>query len=235
MRIAVVIPARDEADGICAAVQSARAAGVEVLVVDGGSVDATAARARAAGARVLRAPPGRARQMQAGAKAAGAGADAILFLHADTRLPAGYADALRQALANPRIAGGAFALRFAERRLALRWVEWGLRLRLWLLRLPYGDQAVFVRRSALMQLGGVPQAPIMEDLDLVRGIQRLGGFALLRSAVTTSARRYLERGVARTVWRNTLALAGWSLGLPRARLAAWYRGRRQGNPNRCRG
>lgn len=232
MRIAVVIPARDEADGICAAVQSARAAGVEVLVVDGGSVDATAARARAAGARVLRAPPGRARQMQAGANAANA--DAILFLHADTRLPADYAAALRQALANPRVAGGAFALRFAERRPALRWVEWGLRLRLWFLRLPYGDQAVFVRRSALMQLGGVPQAPIMEDLDLVRGIQRLGGFAMLRSAVTTSARRYLQRGVARTVWRNALALAGWSLGLPRARLAAWYRGRPV-NPGRRSG
>lgn len=231
MRIAVVIPARDEADGICAAVQSARAAGVEVLVVDGGSVDATAARARAAGARVLRAPPGRARQMQAGAEAA-ASADAILFLHADTRLPAGYADSLRQALANPRIAGGAFALRFAERRPALRWVEWGLRLRLWALRLPYGDQAVFVRRSALAQIGGVPQAPIMEDLDLVRGIQRLGGFALLRTAVTTSARRYLQRGVARTVWRNALALAGWSLGLPRARLADWYRGRRHSHSGR---
>jgi rSAM/selenodomain-associated transferase 2 len=165
--------------------------------------------------------PGRARQLAAGARAADA--DALLFLHADTLLPAGWAEAVGGALADPRVAGGAFAFRFAERSLALALVEWGVRLRLALARLPYGDQAIFVRRSVLDAIGGVPQAPLMEDLDLVRAIQRAGRLALLREPAVTSARRYLERGVFRTAVRNFVALLGWALGVDRARIAAWYR------------
>jgi rSAM/selenodomain-associated transferase 2 len=221
VRIAVVIPALHEEDRIAHAIQSARAPGVEIIVADGGSRDATCARALAAGARVVTAEPGRARQLAAGARAADA--DAIVFLHADTRLPAGWADAVTAALADPRNAGGAFGFRFAEPGLRLRLVEWGVRVRLALARLPYGDQALFVRRSALDAIGGVPQAPILEDLDLVRALRRRGRLALLPLPATTSARRYLERGVARTVAKNALALLGFVLGLPRARLAAWYR------------
>jgi rSAM/selenodomain-associated transferase 2 len=221
VRIAVVIPVLDEEDRIAHAIESARAPGVEIIVADGGSRDGTCARALAAGARVVASEPGRARQLAAGARAADA--DALLFLHADTRLPAGWADAVGNALADPRVAGGAFAFRFAEPGLRLRLVEWGVRLRLALARLPYGDQALFARRSALDAIGGVPQAPIMEDLDLVLRLRRRGRLALLPLPATTSARRYLERGVARTVARNTLALLGFALGLPRARIAAWYR------------
>jgi rSAM/selenodomain-associated transferase 2 len=222
VRIAVVIPARDEEAHIEAAIRSAREAGVEVIVVDGESRDATAARARALGARVIASAPGRARQLAAGAEAA-ADADALLFLHADTQLPAGWGGPVRAALADPRVAGGAFALRFAERGARLRLVELGVRARLALARLPYGDQALFVRAPVLRALGGVPQAPIMEDLDLARGIRAHGRLALLRESVTTSGRRYLARGVLRTMARNALALAAWSLGVDRARVAAWYR------------
>jgi rSAM/selenodomain-associated transferase 2 len=222
VRIAVVIPTRDEADRIAHAVESARAPGVEILVADAGSQDATRERALAAGARVIACEPGRARQLAAGARAAAA-ADALLFLHADTRLPPGWADAVRRALGDPRVAGGAFAFRFAERSPALALVEWGVRLRLALARLPYGDQGIFVRRAVLDAIGGVPQAPLMEDLDLVRAMKRHGRLALLRDPAVTSARRYLERGVFRTVAKNALALLGWALGAPRERLAAWYR------------
>ncbi len=222
MRIAVVIPARDEEERIEAAIRSAREAGAEVIVVDGGSRDATARRARTAGARVIASAPGRARQLAAGAEAA-SHADVLLFLHADTQLPRGWAARVGAALADPRVAGGAFAFRFAERGALLRLVELGVRLRLALARLPYGDQALFVRTSVLRALGGVPQAPIMEDLDLARGIRAHGRIALLSDAVTTSARRYQARGVLRTMARNWLALAAWSLGLDRARVAAWYR------------
>ena len=222
MRIAVVIPARDEEAGIADAIRSAQEPGVEVIVVDGGSRDATAQRARACGARVIGSPPGRARQLATGAEAA-PGADALVFLHADTTLPAGWSARVRDALADTRVAGGAFALRFAERGAGLRWVEAGVRLRLALARLPYGDQALFVRGSVLRAIGGVPQAPIMEDLDLVRGMRAHGALALLPDAVTTSARRYRARGVWRTMLRNWLALAAWRLGLDRARVAAWYR------------
>lgn len=193
-----------------------------MIVVDGGSRDATVQRAHALGARVIASAPGRARQLAAGAAAA-TEPDALLFLHADTRLPAGFSARVREALADERVAGGAFAFRFAERGAALRLVELGVRLRLALARLPYGDQALFVRSAVLRALGGVPQAPIMEDLDLVRGIRTHGRLALLPDAVTTSARRYQARGVSRTLLRNALALAAWSLGIDRARVAAWYR------------
>jgi rSAM/selenodomain-associated transferase 2 len=222
VRVAVVIPARNEAGRVAHAIASARATGVEIIVADGGSGDATRAEAVAAGGRIVESEPGRARQLAAGARAA-AGADAILFLHADTQLPRGWKDAVEAALAEPGVAGGAFAFRFAEPGLALRVVEWGVRVRLALARLPFGDQALFARASALAAIGGVPQAEIMEDVDLVRALRRQGRLALLPLPAVTSARRYLERGVLRTVARNTLALFGYALGLDRARLAAWYR------------
>jgi rSAM/selenodomain-associated transferase 2 len=221
VRIAVVIPTLHEAHRIQDAIRSARAPGVEIIVADGGSGDATPGRAREAGARVVVSERGRARQLEAGVRAAG-GADVLLFLHADTTLPPGFADALREALADPAVAGGAFGFRFDERRAWLCFVEWGVRLRLALARLPYGDQALFVRREVLEAIGGVPQAPIMEDLDLVAAMKRHGRLALLPVSAVTSARRYREHGVLRTVLRHAFALAAWKLGVDRERVARWY-------------
>jgi rSAM/selenodomain-associated transferase 2 len=221
VELSVVIPALDEQEQVAGAVESALAPGVEVLVVDGGSADATVARAAEAGARVLTCAPGRALQQARGAREARG--EAILLLHADTRLPAGWATAVRAALADPDVMGGAFRLRFDQRGPALRLVEWGARLRAALFQLPYGDQALFARRSALEAIGGVPQAPVMEDLDLVAALRRRGRLALLPLAVTTSARRYRARGVARTAARHGLAALAWQLGLDRTRVAAWVR------------
>jgi rSAM/selenodomain-associated transferase 2 len=222
VRIAVVIPALQEAGRIEAAIRSASAPGVEVVQADGGIRDGTPARAEAAGARVVFSDPGRARQLEAGARAAHA--DILLFLHADTRLPDGYADQIRDVLQDPDVAGGAFAFRFDERSPALRVVEWGVRVRTALAALPYGDQGIFVRRQVLDAIGGVPQVPIMEDLDLVRAVRRHGRLARLPAAAVTSARRYRQGGVARTVWRNTVAVAAFVLGIDRDRVASWYRG-----------
>jgi rSAM/selenodomain-associated transferase 2 len=218
VRIAVVIPTLDEAERVGAAIASAR--GCDVIVVDGGSRDGTVERARAAGARVLARPAGRARQLDAGWRAAHG--DVVLFLHADTRLPDGWDAAVRRALEDPRVAGGAFTLRFEPPTRALRLVEWGARWRARLLGIPYGDQALFARRDALEAAGGVPDVPICEDLDLVRALRRRGRLVQLPLPATTSARRYLRRGVLRTWWRNALTLAAWRLGVDRARLAAWY-------------
>lgn len=215
-----MIPTLHEAHRIQNAIRSARAPGVEVIVVDGGSGDETCALARKAGARVVVSQRGRARQLQAGAQAARR-ADALVFLHADTTLPRGFADALREALADPCAAGGAFAFRFDERGPMLRFVEWGVRLRLALARLPYGDQALFVRRSVLDTIGGVPQVPVMEDLDLVTAIERHGHVVILPAAAVTSARRYREHGVLRTMLRHWIALAAWKLGIDRERIARW--------------
>jgi rSAM/selenodomain-associated transferase 2 len=221
VRIAVVIPALDEAETVEAAIASARSAD-EIVVVDGGSLDRTADRARAVGAQVISSPRGRARQLEAGWRATGA--EVVLFLHADTRLPLGWAGAVRTALAAPGVAGGAFRLRFDDRSPALRVVEWGAHRRAAWAGLPYGDQALFVRRAVLEAIGGIAQVPIAEDLDLARDLRRHGRLALLPLAVSTSARRYQSNGALRTWARNTVALAAWRLGVDRNRIARWVRG-----------
>ena len=221
MKLSVVIPALDEASQIGAAIASAAAEGVEILVVDGGSDDGTPDKAREAGATVIETFPGRARQLGIGAETARG--DVILLLHADTRLPDGWDDAVRRAVSDPRVVGGAFSFRFAESAPSLRLIEWGVRLRQALFALPYGDQALFMRRSVLEEIGGVPQVPIMEDLDLVRALKARGRLVQLRAAAVTSSRRYRENGTFRTALRNGLAAVAWALGLERERVAAWYR------------
>ncbi len=228
MKIAVVIPSLDEAGQISGAIESVALPEVEVVVVDGGSRDDTVERARSAGARVLASEAGRARQLQAGVEASDS--EVVLFLHADTRLPPGWDSAVRRALADPGVCGGAFRFRFDRRiaslrPIALRLIEWGARLRVALFGLPYGDQAIFLRRTVLDAIGGVPASPLMEDLDLVRAMKRRGRVAALPLAATTSARRYLSRGITRTALRHFLALIGWSVGVDRARIARWLESR----------
>lgn len=250
MTISVVIPALDEAERIVGAVACARDSGavtggegagavlgagqggeVEVIVVDGGSRDATRRLAREAGARVLELedrwpdreegrPPrrGRARQLRLGSE--NSKGETLLFLHADTRLPAGWSRAVEAAMADPACAGGAFTLRFAERGGWERWIEWWVARRVAIFGLPYGDQALFVRRSVLEQMGGVAIVPIMEDLDLVRGIKRAGRLAVLAGPATTSSRRYRARGPLRTIFWHAVALIGYFLEADRAKLAS---------------
>jgi rSAM/selenodomain-associated transferase 2 len=217
--ISVVIPTLDEASNIVGAIESAKKTGgdIEIIVVDGGSRDETCRLARDTGARVLESERGRARQLRMGGE--NSSGDVILFLHADTRLESGWSEGVSEALSDPACAGGAFRFRFAERGARERWVEWGVALRIALLRLPYGDQAIFVRRSVLERMGGMPIVPIMEDLDLVAAIKRAGGLCMLDRVATTSSRRYLRRGMMRTVVDHQIALLGWWLDWDRTRLA----------------
>ena len=225
VKLSVVIPALDEAEQIGAAVRSAFAEplegmGVEVIVVDGGSEDGTPERAAEAGARVIASGPGRARQLGVGARESRG--EVLLFLHADTVLSAGFGTAIAADHAGIPQRGGAFRFRFDTSSPGLRLIEWGARLRVALFRMPYGDQGLFVRRETLEEIGGVPQAPIMEDLDLVKAMKRRGRLALLPLPAVTSARRYAAQGVLRTMARHWLALCAWSFGVDRARVAAWY-------------
>jgi rSAM/selenodomain-associated transferase 2 len=217
--ISVVIPTLDEASNIVGAIESAKKTGgdIEIIVVDGGSRDETCRLARDTGARVLESERGRARQLRMGGE--NSSGDVILFLHADTRLESGWSEGVSEALSDPACAGGAFRFRFAERGARERWVEWGVALRIALLRLPYGDQAIFVRRSVLERMGGMPIVPIMEDLDLVAAIKRAGRLRMLDRVATTSSRRYARRGVVRTVLDHQIALLGWWLDWDRTRLA----------------
>jgi rSAM/selenodomain-associated transferase 2 len=219
VEISVVIPTLDEARGIARAIESVSEAGVEVLVVDGGSRDETVRLAREAGARVLAGERGRARQLRLGGERACG--EAIVFLHADTTLSSGWSEGIRRVLSDPECAGGAFEFRLATRGPWQEWIEFWVKVRVRLLGLPYGDQAIFLRREVLEAMGGVPIVPLLEDLDLVRGIQRAGRLAMIDLPATTSARRYRTSGRLRTIVHHVVALLGFYMGCDRARLARW--------------
>ncbi|MFQ5514535.1 MAG: TIGR04283 family arsenosugar biosynthesis glycosyltransferase [Myxococcota bacterium] len=220
--VSVVIPVLDERSALETALEGTRGPGVERIVVDGGSCDGSAGRARELGAeRILVTPPGRAGQLEAGRRVASG--DVILFLHADTRLEPGWLVALRRALEDPRVAGGAFRLRFDSSHPLYRLIELGARLRVRLGGLPYGDQALFARAELLATAGGIPPVPIFEDLDLAARVRAAGRFVVLPLRVWTSPRRYEAGGIVRTWLRNSVALAAYGLDLDRTRVARWYR------------
>ncbi len=222
--ISVIIPALDEKPRLERALRSSRAAGVERIVVDGGSRDGTPELARRLGAeRVVDSSPGRSRQVARGFEISRG--EVILILHADSRLEEGWDAELRDALADPGVAGGAFRLRFESERLAYRSLELGVMLRTRIWGLPYGDQGLFARRGVLEQPGALDPTPIFEDLDLARRIRARGRLALLRSCAYTSPRRYERNGIVRVLALNQLALGAYLLGLDRARVADWYRRR----------
>ena len=185
-----------------------RAAGHEVVVVDGGSADGTAALAAPRCDRVLASAPGRARQMNAGAAAARGAI--LLFVHADTLLPPGADEAIGHALADGRRCWGRFDVRLDGDEHAFRVIERLMNLRSRVSGIATGDQAMFVTREAFAAVGGFPDQALMEDVALSARLKRLSRPACLAGPVITSARRWRERGVARTVvlmWRLRLAYA----------------------------
>lgn len=194
--------------------------GCEVIIVDGGSQDGSAAAATHAGFRVIEAEPGRGRQMNAGARAACG--DALLFLHADTRLPDDADRAVTHALTQGQI-WGRFDLRIEGRPLMLKLVSAMVNLRSRYSGIATGDQAIFVRRAIFAALGGFVEQPLMEDIELSGRLKALAPPACLSARVTTSGRRWETRGVWRTIflmWR--LRLAYWQ-GVPPEVLAREYR------------
>ena len=221
-QISVIIPALNEAPGIARAIASAaQEPEVEVIVVDGGSRDDTVQVARRQGATTLEVPAGRARQMNAGAEASSG--EYLVFLHADTILPPNYAGLVRRLLASPDVVAGAFRLGIEGCRRSLRWIETGANWRSRWLRLPYGDQALFVRSRIFSDLGGYADLPIMEDYDLVRRLNRRGRVILAPEAVVTSARRWEQLGVVRTTLLNQVMVTGHLLGVSPQKMAQLYR------------
>jgi rSAM/selenodomain-associated transferase 2 len=216
--ISVVIPALDEEEGVGAAIRSVGEA-AEVIVVDGGSRDGTREVAAAEGARVLDSPPGRGRQMAEGARAATG--LWLVFLHADTRLEAGWAEAL--ARLPPDVVGGAFRLAIDSDRRAFRVLELGVRARVRLWSLPYGDQCLFVRREAYERIGGMPAVPVMEDVAFVGRLRRAGRLAFLPLRAFTSARRWERHGILVSTLRNWALIALYAAGRSPERLARLYR------------
>ena len=217
MRVSVIIPSLNEAERIGATIDAALAAGAaEVIVADGGSSDATIEIARERGVRVITGEQMRARQLNRGAEAASH--EALIFLHADTLLPAGAADAVVEALEH-HVFGG-FRVRFIERTLALRCAEAMINVRTRFTRCPWGDQAQFIRRASFT---GFREIAIMEDYELAVRMKHIGPTVLLPLEVRTSGRRFLEKGLVRTSALNWWIIASYRVGVNPETLARWYR------------
>jgi len=195
-----------------------------VILVDGGSDDATIqVAARFSAVRLLASPRGRARQMNAGARAARG--DILLFLHADTRLPEGGLGAVSAALDDARVVGGHFDVRFDSPRPVLRMIAFFMNLRSRASGISTGDQAIFVRREVFETMGGYPDMPLMEDIELSRRLKRRGRLAALPSRVTTSARKWEREGALRTMALMWALRFLYTVGVSPARLHRWYYGR----------
>jgi rSAM/selenodomain-associated transferase 2 len=231
MRLSIIVPTLNEELAIAPTVAAiARGApGAEIIVVDGGSADATRARADALGARVVEAPRGRARQMNAGASAAAG--EVLVFVHADTIVPATFAADIAAAFSDPAVVGGRFDVALDSTALPYRLIGGLISLRSRLSRTATGDQAIFVRRETFERLGGFPDLELCEDLDFARRLKRAGRVACLRSRVTTSARRWQRDGLVRTVLRMWLIRGLYLCGVAPARLKRMYADTREVRAN----
>jgi rSAM/selenodomain-associated transferase 2 len=231
MTISVIIPALNEERTIMATMAHTAALGFDELIpVDGGSTDrtpilvesyrlSTQPTARSP-VRMVTAPRGRARQMNEGAKASSG--EILLFLHADTHLPYDARAIIETALADQKMVGGRFDVRFDHPSMwgtiISRMMNWRSRLS----GIATGDQALFVRRHIFEQLGGFADMPVMEDIDFSRRLKRKGATAALTATVTTSFRRWEQQGPLRTIllmWR--LRFLYW-IGVGPQTLSRWY-------------
>ncbi|HUW36604.1 MAG TPA: TIGR04283 family arsenosugar biosynthesis glycosyltransferase [Rhodocyclaceae bacterium] len=198
--LSIVVPAWNEASGIAeclAALAPLRAAGAEIIVVDGASTDGTAVLARPLADRVLDAGRGRASQMNAGARVARGGV--LLFVHADCRLPEDAGELIVQAMASGRH-WGRFDVAIEGRSAWLPVIAWMMNRRSRLTGIATGDQAIFVSRNAFDAVGGFPDIALMEDIALSRRLLKIGRPACLSARLATSGRRWQRQGVWRTIW-----------------------------------
>jgi rSAM/selenodomain-associated transferase 2 len=219
MALSVVIPALNAAATLPATLDALGDTPREVIVVDGGSTDATADLAAARGCRVVSAPRGRGGQLAAGVAAATA--PWLLLLHADTRLGHGWAEAAAAHMAAAPDRAGYFRLRIDDTAPAARRLERAVTWRCRVLGLPYGDQGLLIARALLDAVGGIRPLPLMEDVDLVRRLGRARLVALPADALTSAA-RYRREGYLSRSARNLALLALWFAGVPPRLLARLY-------------
>ena len=222
--ISVIIPTLNEEASLGRSIESVRAEcpSIEVIVADGGSRDRTIEVAEGfPGVRISRGGKGRGNQMNAGASLAGG--EILLFLHADTLLEKGWKQEVLSALDGAEgVIGGAFAFAIGNPLPKYRLVEAWVAMRCRVFGLPYGDQAIFIRRDAFRRLGGYQDMPLMEDVDLVRRMKKDGELALLEKKAVTSGRRWVSKGLVRTAAINQMTMLLYLLGVSPHRLAKLY-------------
>ncbi len=229
MQISIVIPTLNEAARLSQTLGLLKAQDppIDLWVVDGGSQDQTCQIAAEWGVQILHSDRGRADQLNQGAHHATG--DILLFLHADTQLPQHFQSEIQAVLAQEGVVAGAFPLAIENAGWGLQWVAWWTNQRSRWLQLPYGDQALFVKRSQFQAIGHFPLLPIMEDFELVRRLRKQGKIGLAQSPVLTSDRRWRKLGLVRTTLINQLMILGYFAGISPQILATWYRSHRGKN------
>lgn len=222
LRVSIVVPVYNEAEGIVGflqSLQSFREAGHQLIVVDGGSQDQSISLAEPLADHVLVSTPGRAMQMNTGAELAKG--EVLLFLHADTQLPEGALELINSASTNSN--WGRFDVCLSGKHPLFRVIERMMNWRSALTGIATGDQAIFIRRNIFQSLGGFPDLPLMEDIEISKRLKQYGKPARIKIPLVTSSRRWEKRGVIKTIllmWR--LRLLYW-LGVDAAKLARLYR------------
>jgi rSAM/selenodomain-associated transferase 2/rSAM/selenodomain-associated transferase 1 len=220
--ISVVVPTLNERSMLASALHSATNDGVEIIVADGGSTDGTAGVAEAVGAKVLTTRASRPEQMNVGAKASAG--RILIFLHADTQLPWGFAGAAFDGLLDRTAVGGAYRFATDSNLPGMHLITRLVQFRSHRLGLPYGDQALFCRRDEFEALGGYRPLAIAEDMDLVRRLRLKGRLVILPNETVTSARRWERVGALRTTVINQVVVLGALAGISSDRLRAFYDG-----------
>lgn len=221
--ISVIIPALNESASIAETLSRLNSiGGVEVIVVDGGSTDDTRAIAEINGARVIMSLQGRGCRLNAGAEAASG--DLFLFLHADTALPVNFVDIVQRTLKAPDVMCGAFTLRIDSKLKLLRIIEKIANWRSRKMGMPYGDQALFMRRDVFRATGGFPEQPLMEDFEYMRRLRKKGRIVTVPECVLTSGRRWETKGLWRVTMLNQMIILAYLSGISPERLHRWYRG-----------
>ena len=225
-RISIIIPVLNEQERINGLIARIRCLDPtlprQIIVVDGDPQGGTIRTIRCTDVTAVACDAGRGRQMNRGASLASGAV--LLFLHADTDLPAHGLERIDGVMTGTAHAAGAFSLGIRSSRAVFRITERYVALRTRLTRVPFGDQAIFVRRSVFEQLGGYQDIPVMEDVELMKRIRRSGHpICILRDRVMTSPRRWEQEGILVCTFRNWFLQAAYALGVPPRHLSRWYR------------
>ncbi len=227
-KLSIVVPVLHETESVNPLIEHIRKVGkgedYEIIVVDGSPEKNTINAIKDHDVIKKTSPKGRARQMNAGV--AEARGEILLFLHVDTKLPLNAFKKIREVLENNRYVGGAFDLELDTQRKSLRFIAWTARIRVRFTEIPYGDQAIFLRKNYFYDIGCYRDIPLMEDVELMKRIKRLGGkICIIKDPVRSSPRKWLQDGIFYTTFRNHMIRILYSLGVsPNKLVKLYYKG-----------